>query len=217
MPRGAASHRLVCKAAKESATGVEFPDSCGALQCLGTGVRTKKIAFLGVNVYAMALYADAAGVKAEGGSLEGAYDKAMCLQLVRDVDAATFMEALNEGVRPRLARIATDMATAENEDGNFMAEVAEAAEKAEEAAFDQLDELGDFFLSKGKLSNGTKVLLSFPAGAGMQVTTGDVFSSAPELQLGSNELGAAVIDVWIGDDPIEPAALANFQAGAKAC
>jgi hypothetical protein len=44
------------------------------------------------------------------------------------VDSKSMVEALEAAVKPRLARIATDAATAENDDGNFMSEVAEAAE-----------------------------------------------------------------------------------------
>jgi len=44
------------------------------------------------------------------------------------VDSKTMVEALETAVKPRLARIATDAATAANDDGNFMSEVAEAAE-----------------------------------------------------------------------------------------
>jgi hypothetical protein len=69
---------------------VEFPDSSGTLKCLGAGVRVKKVAILNVNVYAMALYAEPAGLKAAGGELlDGAFDKAMCLTLARDVRACS--------------------------------------------------------------------------------------------------------------------------------
>ena len=73
---------------KASATGVEFPNKQGALTCLGAGVRVKKVAIMNVNVYAMALYAEPTGLKAAGGALlDGAFDKAMCLTLARDVHA----------------------------------------------------------------------------------------------------------------------------------
>ena len=69
---------------------MEFPDSSGTLQCLGAGVRVKKVAILNVNVYAMALYAEPAGLKAAGGELlDGVFDKAMCLTLARDVRACS--------------------------------------------------------------------------------------------------------------------------------
>merc|ERR1711998_477968 len=117
------------------------------------------------------------------------------------------MDSLSEMVKPRLAQIATNAATKENDEGNFMSDVAEAAEKAEEAAQDQLDEMSDFFLSKGKLSNGTQILLSF-SDAGMQIATGaassPVFGKDAELELGSIELSEAVLDVWLGDDPLVP-------------
>lgn len=90
--RGDSPHRGIWESApqglKEGATGVEFPDSSGTLKCLGTGVRVKKVAILNVNVYAMALYAEPAGLKAAGGELlDGVFDKAMCLTLARDVRA----------------------------------------------------------------------------------------------------------------------------------
>jgi ATP-dependent RNA helicase DHX36 len=78
----------------------------------------------------------------------------VCLQ----VDGPTFWEALNEAVLPRIAQIATNQATAEDEEGNFMADVAEAAEVKEEAAQDAAEELGAF-LQTATLEKGTEVTL----------------------------------------------------------
>jgi hypothetical protein len=83
-------------------------------------VRTKKIAFLGVKVYAVALYVEAdkaakeLGVRDRGGFFEGdddfcsalmdgGFGKALVVELVRDVEGAAFVEALNEALRPRMA------------------------------------------------------------------------------------------------------------------
>uniref|UniRef100_A0A7S0R466 Chalcone isomerase domain-containing protein n=1 Tax=Pyramimonas obovata TaxID=1411642 RepID=A0A7S0R466_9CHLO len=219
--RGASAVVLCQAALKESATGVEFPETIGPLTCLGAGVREKKIAILKVKVYALACYVEAEGAKAALAAgetlLSGAFDKAICLQLVRDVDGKTFFEALNESVKPRLALIATNQATKENEDGDFMSEVAEAAEKAEEAALDALEEIGDYFLSKSKLSSGTKVMLRVADGKTLQVSAAFADGGA-ELELESAELCEAIMDVYLGIDPISPAALDAFNAGAaKAC
>lgn len=219
--RGASAVVLCQAALKEAATGVEFPEQIGPLTCLGAGVREKKVAILKVKVYALACYVDAAGAKAALAAgetlLSGTFDKAICLQLVRDVDSKTFFEALNDSVKPRLALIATNQATKENENGDFMSEVAEAAEKAEEAALDALEELGDYFLGKQKLTSGTKVMLRTTDGETLRVSAAFADGEA-ELELTSAELCEAIMDVYLGIDPISPAALDAFNQGAaKAC
>ena len=64
-------------------------------------------------VYAVAMYVDPVTCKSElaaGGSLlDGAFDKALMIELVRDVDGKTFWEALDEAVTPRIREIATNM------------------------------------------------------------------------------------------------------------
>jgi len=103
----------------EPNTGVRFPvvrelwpSGSDKLRCIGAGSKTKKIGFLGVKVYACAVYVDGAkarrelGVRARGGLfddpegsearasalcealLEGAFGKALALELVRNVDGA---------------------------------------------------------------------------------------------------------------------------------
>ena len=151
----------------EPATKVSFPKTFNVhggdtMQCIGAGVREKKIAIINVKVYGVAMYVDPAGCKEEmanGGSLlTGSFDKALLVQLVRNVDGKTFWEALDEAVGPRIRRIATDMATAEDEDGNFMATVAEAAEVAEEKAMDECDSIKGLFQGR-KLRKDDKVLI----------------------------------------------------------
>jgi len=216
--RGAAAV-VVCQAAlKESATGVEFPEKMGSLTCVGAGVREKKVAFLNVKVYALACYADAAVAKksmAAGESLlAGAFDKAIAIQLVRDVDSSTFFEALDDAVKPRLALVATNAATKENADGDFMSEVAEAAEKAEEDALEALEELGEFLLNTQKLPSGTQLVLRCAEGKTLQVSRS--FSGGNvDLELNSAELCEAMMDVFLGIDLIPPAALMAFKAGAS--
>ena len=83
---------------------------------------------------------------------------------LRQVDGPTFWGALNDAVMPRIAQIATDQATAENEDGNFMSEVAEAAEVNEELARDAAQKLGEWIQGQS-LDKGTGVHLRWlPSG-----------------------------------------------------
>jgi len=78
----------------EPATKVSFPNTLGGttLKCIGAGVREKKVAFINVKVYGVAMYVDPAACKAEltaGKSLlDGAFDKALLVQMVRDVGRA---------------------------------------------------------------------------------------------------------------------------------
>ena len=87
----------------EPATKVSFPKTFNphggdTMQCIGAGVREKKIAIINVKVYGVAMYVDAAKCKEElanGGSLlTGSFDKALLVQLVRDVDGKTFWDCL---------------------------------------------------------------------------------------------------------------------------
>lgn len=87
---------------------------------VGAAVRSKKIAFIGVKVYAIALYVEAAkaarelGVRDRGGFFEsdddycsalvdGGFIKALEIELVRDVEGAQFVEAFDEALRPRMS------------------------------------------------------------------------------------------------------------------
>ena len=204
----------------EPATKVSFPKTFNphggdTMQCIGAGVR-KKIAIINVKVYGVAMYVDAAKCKEElanGGSLlTGSFDKALLVQLVRDVDGKTFWEALDEAVGPRIRRIATDMATAEDEDGNFMASVAEAAEVAEEKAMDECEEIKGLFQGR-KLRKDDKVLIWWSPNKG-KFEIG-VVGGMP-LELTSHQLAQAVFDVYCGDDPVSPSAYQSFVGGAAA-
>ncbi|KFM22426.1 hypothetical protein F751_0173 [Auxenochlorella protothecoides] len=75
------------------------------MRCIGAGARTKKVAFLGIKVYAVAVYAEAEkaarelGIRARQGSMrEGAVE----IHLVRNVEGTQFVEALAEALTPRM-------------------------------------------------------------------------------------------------------------------
>lgn len=65
------------------------PQEVGGLACLGAGVREKKVAFVGVKVYSVALYVDAAAASAAlvAGKtlLEPSVDKMLSIKLARKV------------------------------------------------------------------------------------------------------------------------------------
>ena len=115
-------------------------------------------------------------------------------------------------IRDRIRRIATDMATAEDEDGNFMASVAEAAEVAEEKAMDECEEIKGLFQGR-KLRKDDKVLIWWSPNKG-KFEIG-VVGGMP-LELTSQQLAQAVFDVYCGDDPVSPSAYQSFVAGAAA-
>lgn len=196
----------------DPATKISFPDaSPSGLKALGAGVRVKRIAIVDVKVYALCLYVDAAKAREQRakGLLRGEYDKELAIELAREVDGKTFYEALDDALNPRIREIATNLATKEDEDGNFMASVAEAAEEAEEAALDALAEMRDAFVSL-KLKQGTKMTISWTPSASQKVKI-DVLGET--LGFESPVFAQALLDVYVGSAPVAPAAAQAFENG----
>lgn len=185
----------------------------GPARCLGGGVRTKKVAFVGVKVYAVFLYVDAAaaakelGVRDRGGFFEGdddyaaaladgAFVKALRIDLVRDVDGATFYGALEDALAPRL-RLTGDM-----------------------------DSLGAFrdYLGGKKLAKGTALCLLWTPDGALEVaaSTGDrapasfAAPDAADLRIESAGLARALFEVYLGSAPASPGARTAWAAGARA-
>lgn len=229
--RAIVAPRAVFAAVVEPATKVSFPDTYDThcktkeMKCLGAGVREKKIAIIKVKVYAVAMYAEAGTCKAALASgktlLDGEFHKALLVQLVRNVDGKTFWEALDDALVGRIKEIATNMSTAEDEDGNSMATVAEAAEVAEEAAFDAMAELKDLF-SGANLKKDSRVLIDWrPTGPSKTSVTGfdgvltvGVVGTDVVVETKSMELARALFDVYLGDAPVAPDAKKAFEEGA---
>ena len=210
---GRRAARGVRAAATDPATKISFPDTNSAgLTVLGAGCRVKRVAIIDVKVYALAMYVDADAARAQKGKglLNGDYDKELAIELARDVDGKTFMEAMDESLGPRIREIATNMATAEDEDGNFMASVAEAAEKAEEAAVDSLDAMRDGFSSL-KLKQGTKMTITWTSNGCAIAVAG-----AAKMEFESAEFAKALLDVYVGEGPVAPAAAQTFEKGLAA-
>ena len=172
--RFARSSRTGIAGAARSEAGRRRVHVHAALQRAGSGIRKKQIAFLGVDVYRVALDVDADAWRAERDSKGVSVDEATCkkvltIDMLRDVDAKTFFSALEEALDPRIRGIATNLATAENDEGNFMAATAEAAEVAEEAAFDALSDLRS---SLGDLKKGDQVKLTLETDGAVTVEAG---------------------------------------------
>jgi hypothetical protein len=222
--RGRATTTTTRAAVTEPATKITFEDALpsavkdgASLTCVGAGVREKKIAIINVKVYAVALYVDADACKAAlttgATPLDGAFDKTLAIELARDVGGEMFWDALEDAVTPRIRRIATDMATKEDEDGNFMATVAEAAEVAEEAAMDGAESLKGLFAGEN-LKKGTRVTIAWRPNAS---DGGDVLcvsvGGGKSIASASEELALALFDVYLGDDPVSDAAFNAFTKG----
>lgn len=117
---------------------------------------------------------------------------------------------MDEALIPRIAQIATDMATAADQHGNFMSEVAERAEIAEAAALEGAKSMGTF-VSAQSLDVGTEIQLRGSVDGKLTVSVGGASKT-----LESKELIKAMFDIYLGSDPVSPQALAAFQQGAKA-
>lgn len=172
-------------------------------RALGAGVRNKKIAFLNVKVYAVALYVEAAkaahelGVRDRGGYFEndddftsalvdGAFIKALQIEMVRDVDGSTFVEALEEALRPRMA-LAGDLSS--------------------------LEKLRDYFINAKKMTKGTKIVLLYRTDATLDVTK-DL--EEPPLSIASPTLCRALFEVYLGESSVVPEARKEWAKGARA-
>lgn len=197
----------------EEQTKAKFQETIDdGLIAVGCGVREKKVAFMNVKVYAVAFYVEKSKYTKQ--LLDGDFTKAIAIELARDCASKDFYAALDEAVRPRIARIATDMATKEDCDGNFMTTTAEEAEEAEERALDDLDELKRFMSGKDKLPSGEKIAFVFNAKESAIALEMRAFSTTKTFK--SHEFARALLDVYVGDDPISPSAKDNFLAGVAA-
>jgi len=205
----------------EPATKIQFNEKSennANLQLLGVGAREKKIAILTVKVYAVAMYADASKMTASDVDLlNGDFEKEILIQLNMNVEGKDFFKALEEALVPRISRIATDMATKEDDEGNFMTTTAEYSEQCEELALEELELIRDGLCSKSggskKLEKGAKISFTFKESGGDVAMV--MSSSGAEITFKSYELARALLDVYVGDDPISVEAKKAFELGAS--
>jgi len=208
----------------EPQTKIQFPETSNALKLLGVGVREKKIAILNVKVYAVGFYADTTkmnSIKKDNVNdgeglllLNGNFEKEIVIKLNMSVNAKDFFKALEEALVPRISRIATDMATREDDEGNFMTTTAEYSEECEERALEEMEMIRDGLGEGGKLEKGAQISFTFlETGGEMAMVMKSSLSSGTEIAFKSYELAKALLDVYVGDDPISVEAKKAFEAG----
>lgn len=221
-------HRIITKSLAsiiiEPQTKIQFPETSNALKLLGVGVREKKIAILNVKVYAVGFYADETkmnSIKKDNVNdgeglllLNGNFEKEIVIKLNMSVNAKDFFKALEEALVPRISRIATDMATREDDEGNFMTTTAEYSEECEERALEEMEMIRDGLGEGGKLEKGAQISFTFlETGGEMAMVMKSSLSSGTEIAFKSYELAKALLDVYVGDDPISVEAKKAFEAG----
>ena len=221
-------HRIITKSLAsiiiEPQTKIQFPETSNALKLLGVGVREKKIAILNVKVYAVGFYADETKMNSikkdninDGEGLlllNGNFEKEIVIKLNMSVNAKDFFKALEEALVPRISRIATDMATREDDEGNFMTTTAEYSEECEERALEEMEMIRDGLGEGGKLEKGAQISFTFlETGGEMAMVMKSSLSSGTEIAFKSYELAKALLDVYVGDDPISVEAKKAFEAG----
>jgi len=221
-------HRIITKSLAsiiiEPQTKIQFPETSNALKLLGVGVREKKIAILNVKVYAVGFYADTTKMNSikkdninDGEGLlllNGNFEKEIVIKLNMSVNAKDFFKALEEALVPRISRIATDMATREDDEGNFMTTTAEYSEECEERALEEMEMIRDGLGEGGKLEKGAQISFTFlETGGEMAMVMKSSLSSGTEIAFKSYELAKALLDVYVGDDPISVEAKKAFEAG----
>lgn len=201
---------------KDDATGIEFPLvnefwAGETYRSVGAGARSKKIAFINVKVYAVTVYVEAEkaakelGVRQRGGFfddnkdddyalalVDGAFDKVVQIEMARSVDGATFVEALNEALEPRM-RLMGEMTT--------------------------LEQFKLFFMGK-TIDKGSNIILLWrqPDSLEMTITTDksqDFSKAIPDLVLSSAGLCRALFEVYLGAASVVPEAKGVWARGAR--
>lgn len=141
------------------------------LQLNGAGVRTRFV----FKVYVAALYvpqkaADAAALLAQKGP------RRMTLTMLRNVDADTFAEALNDGLRKNHS-------------------------EAQLAAFKaQIETLNANLKAAGEARKGDVIQLEFVPEAGTRVS---VNGQAKGATIPGEDFYTAVLRIWLGDKPVD--------------
>jgi len=143
------------------------------LQLNGAGVRTRAV----FSVYVAALYvpqkaADAAALLAQKGP------RRITLTMLRTVDADTFAEALNDGLRKNHS------------------EAQLAGWKS------QIEALNANLKAAGEAKKGDVILLEFVPDAGTRVT---VNAQVRGSAIPGEDFYAAVMRIWLGDKPVDGA------------
>lgn len=158
------------------AGGVRFEDRVSVagseLVANGAGVRTRFV----FDVYAMALYLPAKAATPEAALAAGA-PRRVALQLLRDVKATDFVEALKAGMQANLT----------------------AAEFA--ALEPQVRQFSEIVAAGGEVKKGTQVAIDELPGAGTRVSIG---GKPQGKDIAGAAFYPALLRVWLGNKPVQP-------------
>lgn len=182
-------------------------------RALGAGTRYKKIAFVGVKVYAIALYVEAErtakelGVRQRGGFfddnvdadyalaiVDGAFTKTLVIKMARQVKGEQFVEAIAEALEPRM-RLTGQM--------------------------DTLEKFKTFFASKEALEKGTAVTMLWTPSGSLELLIREDDASVnystvqPDARFESPSLCRALFEIFLGEKPIIPDAIGRWAEGTK--
>jgi carbonic anhydrase/acetyltransferase-like protein (isoleucine patch superfamily) len=155
--------------------GVKFDDKIriGTADVVANGAGLRKKAFF--KVYAMALYlpekqSEADAVLAASGS------KRIAINLLRDLSAQQFVDALQEGM-------------------------AENHSEAEMAALkDRVKQFSDAMLSIGEAKTGTAVLIDWLPESGTRLT---VNAQVKGKEIAGEDFFKALLKIWLGNKPVQ--------------
>lgn len=188
-------------------------------RCLGAGLRVKKILFLPVQLYSIALYVEAdkatneLNIRDRGGFFEndddyccaivdGAFNKVLTLEMLRDIEGEQFTDALNKYLVPRM-QLTGEMS--------------------------KLEEFAKFFNSR-KLTKGTRVnllwniavkkteceisvVIADPPASGSKPVSPD--SLSPQLSVQSPSFSRALFETFLGESSVVPDVRSTWVEGVK--
>eukprot|EP00271_Cylindrocystis_brebissonii_P009641 TRINITY_DN24660_c0_g1_i1.p1 TRINITY_DN24660_c0_g1~~TRINITY_DN24660_c0_g1_i1.p1 ORF type:complete len:276 (-),score=42.13 TRINITY_DN24660_c0_g1_i1:670-1497(-) len=191
--------------------GLTAPGGTKELILLGSGVREKKIAFINVKVYAVGLYVEPA-ITESLGSFKGKdlardeefsylmskapVEKSFRIVLARDVEGKQFGEALAESLGPRLKAAGA------------------GAEGERDVA------LFDAAFQGRSLKKDTSIFLTAVQPSTLQIgilePAAKSDAAASLVAIESAPLIGALFDVYLGAEPVSPAAKASIARGVTA-
>jgi hypothetical protein len=157
------------------AGGIRFEDkvSVGGTELVanGAGVRTKFV----FDVYAMTLYLPAKAATTEA-ALAAKAPRRVALQLMRDVKATDFVDALKAGMQANLS-------------------------EAEFAALKpQVQQFSDIIAAGGEVKKGTQVSIDDVPGAGTRVSIG---GQPQGKDIAGEAFYNALLKIWLGEKPVQ--------------
>ncbi|KAI3975369.1 hypothetical protein MKX01_004456 [Papaver californicum] len=196
----------------EPTTDVKFqklltlPVCSKSLSLLGSGYREKKIAIIGIKVYAAGFYVNqsivetlnawkvrsATDIQDDSSLYDSVFqapsEKSLQIVLVRDVDGKTFWDALDEAISPRI----------------------KVPKPADESA---LSTFRSIFQGR-PLKKGTLIFLTWLNPSKMIVSiSSDGLPSAVDATIDSTNVTSALFDVFFGKSPVSPSLKTSVSSG----